>query len=218
MFEESSANNRSQADIERQRNSHFHLLYHQQSICDQDLEQQHNLTETCRSSPSSGPSSRTQTRDSGLFDGLERSLSTSSNGGVVNVVAKRNARERTRVHTVNQAFMVLKTHIPEIRSHTKRVSKLKILRAAINHIDYLVRKLKADDALSHFSQPLLSKSVPAFSVCDTQLLNNPNFQPYVNVQTLLDYPSYIYPNASTAQQLLASHPLFLTQGYSSSSS
>ncbi|KAL4002900.1 Helix-loop-helix DNA-binding domain family protein [Acanthocheilonema viteae] len=50
------------------------------------------------------------------------------------MVAKRNARERTRVHAVNQAFVALKFHLPAIRSNTKRVSKLKILRAAINYI------------------------------------------------------------------------------------
>jgi hypothetical protein len=49
-------------------------------------------------------------------------------------VEKRNARERTRVHTVNQAFHMLKYRIPSIKSNAKRVSKLKILRAAINHI------------------------------------------------------------------------------------
>uniref|UniRef100_A0A914C3N5 BHLH domain-containing protein n=1 Tax=Acrobeloides nanus TaxID=290746 RepID=A0A914C3N5_9BILA len=49
-------------------------------------------------------------------------------------VEKRNARERTRVHTVNQAFLMLKYRIPSIKSNAKRVSKLKILRAAINHI------------------------------------------------------------------------------------
>ncbi|VDK67891.1 unnamed protein product [Litomosoides sigmodontis] len=50
------------------------------------------------------------------------------------MVAKRNARERTRVHAVNQAFGALKFHLPTIRSNAKRVSKLKILRAAINYI------------------------------------------------------------------------------------
>lgn len=49
-------------------------------------------------------------------------------------VEKRNARERTRVHTVNQAFYLLKNKLPSICSNTKRVSKLKILKAAINYI------------------------------------------------------------------------------------
>lgn len=49
-------------------------------------------------------------------------------------VEKRNARERTRVHTVNQAFLLLKYKIPSIKANTKRVSKLKILKAAINYM------------------------------------------------------------------------------------
>ncbi|CEF67043.1 Myc-type, basic helix-loop-helix (bHLH) domain-containing protein [Strongyloides ratti] len=57
-------------------------------------------------------------------------------------IEKRNARERTRVHTVNQAFLVLKHHIPSLRIFTKRVSKLKILRAAILYIDTLSNLLK----------------------------------------------------------------------------
>uniref|UniRef100_A0A183UKU6 BHLH domain-containing protein n=1 Tax=Toxocara canis TaxID=6265 RepID=A0A183UKU6_TOXCA len=57
-------------------------------------------------------------------------------------VAKRNARERTRVHTVNQAFVVLKYHLPSVRSNAKRVSKLKILKAAINYIYALTDMLQ----------------------------------------------------------------------------
>ncbi|VDK65871.1 unnamed protein product [Gongylonema pulchrum] len=57
------------------------------------------------------------------------------------VVAKRNARERTRVHAVNQAFVTLKYHLPAVRSNTKRVSKLKILRAAISYITALTDML-----------------------------------------------------------------------------
>ncbi|KAI1721267.1 helix-loop-helix DNA-binding domain-containing protein [Ditylenchus destructor] len=49
-------------------------------------------------------------------------------------VEKRNARERTRVHTVNEAFHILKRHLPQLKQNTKRVSKLKILKASINYI------------------------------------------------------------------------------------
>uniref|UniRef100_A0A914ZHX9 BHLH domain-containing protein n=1 Tax=Panagrolaimus superbus TaxID=310955 RepID=A0A914ZHX9_9BILA len=52
-------------------------------------------------------------------------------------VEKRNARERTRVHTVNQAFSILKVHLPNLRANAKRVSKLKILRTAIDYINGL---------------------------------------------------------------------------------
>lgn len=49
-------------------------------------------------------------------------------------IEKRNARERKRVHTVNQAFYLLKNKLPSICRNTKRVSKLKILTTAINYI------------------------------------------------------------------------------------
>ena len=60
-------------------------------------------------------------------------------------VEKRNARERTRVHTVNQAFTILKTKLPTLRANTKRVSKLKILRTAIEYIGALRNMIKQDD-------------------------------------------------------------------------
>lgn len=60
-------------------------------------------------------------------------------------VEKRNARERTRVHTVNQAFSMLKLRLPSLRTNTKRVSKLKILRTTIDYIETLQNVLKEDD-------------------------------------------------------------------------
>uniref|UniRef100_A0A183BTT3 BHLH domain-containing protein n=1 Tax=Globodera pallida TaxID=36090 RepID=A0A183BTT3_GLOPA len=56
-------------------------------------------------------------------------------------VERRNARERTRVNTVNQAFVLLRRKLPSLAKNTKRVSKLKILRASIAHIDQLLRML-----------------------------------------------------------------------------
>ncbi|PIO59231.1 hypothetical protein TELCIR_19312, partial [Teladorsagia circumcincta] len=44
------------------------------------------------------------------------------------------------------AFVTLKFHLPSLRAHTKRVSKLKILNAAISYIDSLVAILKNYDA------------------------------------------------------------------------
>ena len=60
----------------------------------------------------------------------------------INSVEKRNARERTRVHTVNQAFQFLKQLLPSLKANTKRVSKLKILRASINYIHTLEKVRK----------------------------------------------------------------------------
>ncbi|KRX86402.1 Helix-loop-helix protein 4 [Trichinella pseudospiralis] len=52
-------------------------------------------------------------------------------------VAYRNARERKRVHKVNIGFDQLKNHLPNLRLRTRRVSKLKILRSAIEYINSL---------------------------------------------------------------------------------
>uniref|UniRef100_A0A0M3I6R7 BHLH domain-containing protein n=1 Tax=Ascaris lumbricoides TaxID=6252 RepID=A0A0M3I6R7_ASCLU len=82
-------------------------------------------------------------------------------------VAKRNARERTRVHTVNQAFVVLKHHLPSIRSNAKRVSKLKILKAAINYI-YALSDMLQDYPSQRISGPTLN------FVRDTKLHQNKN--------------------------------------------
>ncbi|KAL3106655.1 hypothetical protein niasHT_012028 [Heterodera trifolii] len=63
-------------------------------------------------------------------------------------VERRNARERTRVNTVNQAFVVLKRMLPSLAKNTKRVSKLKVLRAAIVHIKLLLQLLGHEVILS----------------------------------------------------------------------
>jgi len=60
-------------------------------------------------------------------------------------VARRNARERSRVHGVNQMFDVLRQRLPALRHRQKRVSKLKILRAAIDYICDLKHVLTAED-------------------------------------------------------------------------
>uniref|UniRef100_A0A915I7Q4 BHLH domain-containing protein n=1 Tax=Romanomermis culicivorax TaxID=13658 RepID=A0A915I7Q4_ROMCU len=49
-------------------------------------------------------------------------------------VARRNARERGRVHVVNQMFGLLKNLLPSLKQKTKRVSKLKILKAAMDYM------------------------------------------------------------------------------------
>ena len=52
------------------------------------------------------------------------------------LVAKRNARERRRVETVNNAFLRLRKHVPFDPKH-KRLSKVKTLRYAIDYIKRL---------------------------------------------------------------------------------
>ena len=53
------------------------------------------------------------------------------------VVAKRNARERRRVHAVNQAFLQLRKAIPFENKRGKRVSKVRVLQKAIDYINNL---------------------------------------------------------------------------------
>ncbi|KAK6101177.1 Helix-loop-helix DNA-binding domain containing protein [Brugia malayi] len=94
------------------------------------------------------------------------------------MVAKRNARERTRVHAVNQAFVALKFHLPAIRSNAKRVSKLKILRAAINYIAALTDLLRGNadfsklNASSYYCDDNIN--VPFRSRRENQLSNKDN--------------------------------------------
>nr|CAD2189318.1 unnamed protein product [Meloidogyne enterolobii] len=56
----------------------------------------------------------------------------------ITCVERRNARERTRVHTVNHAFLQLKRMLPSLAKNVKRVSKLKILRTSIQYIYQLI--------------------------------------------------------------------------------
>ena len=70
----------------------------------------------------------------------------------VQVVARRNARERRRVQTVNSAFTRLRKHIPYENRH-KRLSKVKTLRIAIDYIRQLEEMLgKHDSVLSGLLQ------------------------------------------------------------------
>ncbi|GFN93730.1 achaete-scute-like protein [Plakobranchus ocellatus] len=60
------------------------------------------------------------------------------------LVAKRNARERTRVQAVNSAFGKLRKHVPYEAKH-KRLSKVKTLRLAIDYIQHLQTILQDHD-------------------------------------------------------------------------
>lgn len=62
----------------------------------------------------------------------------------VQVVAKRNARERKRVQNVNSAFTYLRRHIPYENRH-KRLSKVKTLRIAIDYIQSLQSLISEHD-------------------------------------------------------------------------
>lgn len=53
-----------------------------------------------------------------------------------NFVRRRNERERDRVKCVNEGYQILKEHLP-IERKNKRVSKVEILRFAIDYIKHL---------------------------------------------------------------------------------
>ncbi|KAL4233804.1 hypothetical protein ACF0H5_008482 [Mactra antiquata] len=60
------------------------------------------------------------------------------------LVARRNARERRRVETVNNAFLRLRRHVP-IETRHKRLSKVKTLRYAIDYIKRLTSMIDEHD-------------------------------------------------------------------------
>ncbi|KAF2355838.1 Myc-type basic helix-loop-helix (bHLH) domain [Trinorchestia longiramus] len=70
----------------------------------------------------------------------------------VQVVERRNARERRRVQSVNSAFVRLRRALPShvVTGRGKRVSKVKTLKAAMNYIWTMQQLLKQE---SHSSAP-----------------------------------------------------------------
>lgn len=75
--------------------------------------------------------------------------------------AKRNARERNRVKTVNTGFDVLKTHIPSAAG-VKKMSKVNILSHAVDYIQYLHRLIhEQQQQQQHSPAPQADYSRPA---------------------------------------------------------
>lgn len=54
---------------------------------------------------------------------------------------KRNARERSRVRAVNEAFTKLRQMVPTLSQRNKRVSKVRILKKASAYIHELRQTL-----------------------------------------------------------------------------
>ena len=57
-------------------------------------------------------------------------------------VSRRNARERTRVKTVNDSYQHLKAHVPAA-ARTKRMSKVDIIKHSIEYIQKLQTMVSA---------------------------------------------------------------------------
>ncbi|EYC36307.1 hypothetical protein Y032_0909g2992, partial [Ancylostoma ceylanicum] len=109
------------------------------------------------------------------------------------------------------AFVTLKFHLPSLRTHTKRVSKLKILNAAIRYIDSLVDLLKTCDANTSAAAFTSERRHRTLSV-DRSLIHH---QPIPYMHTLLDYPSYLCTQTSNTQNFMmnASTSFLLPSGY-----
>lgn len=69
------------------------------------------------------------------------------------LVARRNARERRRVETVNNAFLRLRRHVP-METRNKRLSKVKTLRYAIEYIRQLTFMINEYD--KQFGSPCIN--------------------------------------------------------------
>ncbi len=75
------------------------------------------------------------------------------------LVARRNARERRRVQSVNSAFLRLRRVVPYENKH-KRLSKVKTLRTAINYIKHLQDLIDGHDSKLQENIPVSSDSSP----------------------------------------------------------
>lgn len=64
----------------------------------------------------------------------------------VNVIARRNERERNRVKTINQTFAQLRRHLPSTGTRRRKLSKVQILRLAIQYIDEMQKTLEKTGA------------------------------------------------------------------------
>ncbi|XP_074595536.1 uncharacterized protein LOC141850743 [Brevipalpus obovatus] len=70
-----------------------------------------------------------------------------------------NLRERRRMQSINDAFEILRAHIPTL-PHEKRLSKVDTLKSAIEYIDHLSAQLSAAPSDPHQSyQPAQVKKV-----------------------------------------------------------
>ncbi|XP_018903695.2 achaete-scute homolog 3 [Bemisia tabaci] len=75
------------------------------------------------------------------------------------IIAKRNARERRRVQAVNGAFAKLRKTIPADSHRGKRISKVKTLKMAIYYIKMLDQVLRYEVSLEQNERISVSNQV-----------------------------------------------------------
>ncbi|KAK8375043.1 hypothetical protein O3P69_017781 [Scylla paramamosain] len=92
------------------------------------------------------------------------------------LVARRNARERRRVQSVNVAFSRLRRVVPGTSGRSKRVSKVKTLQGAMDYISHLQALLQEPPDLCDSNFPTMCTPVP-YSV----------YAPSVRIQLKLYY-------------------------------
>ncbi|XP_045114898.1 uncharacterized protein LOC123506695 [Portunus trituberculatus] len=76
------------------------------------------------------------------------------------LVARRNARERRRVQSVNVAFSRLRRVVPGTSGRSKRVSKVKTLQGAMDYISHLQALLQEPPDLCDNNFPAMCTPVP----------------------------------------------------------
>ena len=75
----------------------------------------------------------------------EDDLTSFWNGRYPNsIIARRNERERNRVKTINQTFAKLRHHLPSGTGRRRKLSKVQILRLAIQYIHQLQKTLESE--------------------------------------------------------------------------
>ena len=106
-------------------------------------------------------------------------------------VSRRNARERTRVKTVNDSYQHLKSHVPAA-ARTKRMSKVDIIKHSIDYIQKLQAMVRAaQDNRNNFAQdssdPLyeVPQALPAHPFAQYCAQDYTDQEPSVNPGTLL---------------------------------
>ncbi|KAH6923566.1 hypothetical protein HPB50_002296 [Hyalomma asiaticum] len=72
-------------------------------------------------------------------------------------VARRNERERKRVHLVNMGFASLRSHLPDWPVASKKLSKVETLRSAVDYITRL-KQLLGEAARENLRPPEPSPS------------------------------------------------------------